>query len=120
VFNKIDLMGAEGPRIVTGSDGIPPKPGSRRRAGRTQRVARSRCAGRAPNQVRRTLHLDMLAAALRSDLYRREAVRAERQCDDGSGSSTSSSIFGNGQNLGSRGVVLLAPPESARKQRVAS
>ena len=37
-----------------------------------------------PNQVRRTLHLAMLAAAVRSDLYRRNAVRAERQCDDGS------------------------------------
>ena len=37
-----------------------------------------------PHQVRRTLHLDMAAAAVRSDLYRRNAVRAERQCDDGS------------------------------------
>ena len=37
-----------------------------------------------PNQVRRTLHLEMHAAAVRSDLYRRNAVRAERQCDDGS------------------------------------
>ena len=37
-----------------------------------------------PNQMRRTLHLEMAAAAVRSDLYRRNAVRAERQCDDGS------------------------------------
>ncbi len=37
-----------------------------------------------PNQVRRTLHLELQAAAVRSDLYKRNAVRAERQCDDGS------------------------------------
>jgi 50S ribosomal subunit-associated GTPase HflX len=37
-----------------------------------------------PNQVRRTLHVELTAAAVRSDLYRRNAVRAERQCDDGS------------------------------------
>ena len=42
---------------------------------------RMRCG---PNQVRRTLHLDLQAAAVRSELYKRNAVRAERQCEDGS------------------------------------
>ncbi len=37
-----------------------------------------------PNQVRRTLHLELQAAAVRSELYKRNAVRAERQCEDGS------------------------------------
>ena len=37
-----------------------------------------------PNQVRRTLHLQLQAAAVRSELYKRNAVRAERQCEDGS------------------------------------
>jgi len=34
--------------------------------------------------VRRNLHLELRAAAVRSGLYQRDAVRAERQCDDGS------------------------------------
>ena len=37
-----------------------------------------------PNQVRRTFHLQLQAAAIRSELYKRNAVRAERQCEDGS------------------------------------
>jgi len=37
-----------------------------------------------PNQVRRTFHLQLQAAAVRSELYTRNAVRAERQCEDGS------------------------------------
>jgi hypothetical protein len=73
-----------------------------------------------PNQVRRTLHLDMLAAAVRSDLYRREAVRAERQCDDGSWElDVELDPSELAKILGSRGVVLVAPPEKAREQRVA-
>jgi hypothetical protein len=37
-----------------------------------------------PNQVRRTFHLQLQAAAVRSELYTRNAVRAERQREDGS------------------------------------
>ena len=36
-----------------------------------------------PNRLERTLRLPLSAAALRSELYRRDAVRAERQRDDG-------------------------------------
>ena len=73
-----------------------------------------------PNQIRRTLHLRMPAASIRSDLYQRNAVRAERQRDDGSweldvelDSPRSAKV------LGSRGVELLEAPEAARAQRVA-
>jgi 50S ribosomal subunit-associated GTPase HflX len=72
-----------------------------------------------PNQIRRTLHLQMPAAAVRSDLYRRNAVRAERQCDDGSwelevelDSSEMAKV------LGSRGVDLVKSLET-HEQRVA-
>jgi Na+-transporting NADH:ubiquinone oxidoreductase subunit NqrF len=37
-----------------------------------------------PNQVKRTLHIDLGAASVRSALYARNAVRLERQHDDGS------------------------------------
>jgi predicted RNA-binding protein YlqC (UPF0109 family) len=37
-----------------------------------------------PNQVKSVLHLELAAAAVRSDLYKRNAVRVERQCEDGS------------------------------------
>jgi predicted RNA-binding protein YlqC (UPF0109 family) len=61
----------------------------------------------------------MPAAAVRSDLYKRNAVRAERQCDDGSwelevelDSSEMAKV------LGSRGVDLIETLE-AHEQRVA-
>jgi hypothetical protein len=37
-----------------------------------------------PHRRTQTLHVAMRAAAARSELYQRDAVRAERQCDDGS------------------------------------
>lgn len=121
VFNKIDLMGTEGPRIVTGSDGVPAQAWVSAQSGAGLGDLREAIAQAVrPNQVRRTLHLDMLAAALRSDLYRREAVRAERQCDDGSWElDVELDPSEMAKILGSRGVVLVAPPESAREQRVA-
>jgi GTPase len=84
VFNKIDLSGDE-PRTARGADGVATQvwasatsgvglPGLREALGHAVR----------PNQVRRTLHLDLQAAAVRSDLYKRNAVRGELQCDDGS------------------------------------
>ena len=76
-----------------------------------------------PNQVRRTLHLDMLAAAVRSDLYRREAVRAERQCDDGSWElDVELDPAEMAKILGSRGVVLGGTarerPRAARRLKI--
>ena len=121
VFNKIDLMGAEGPRIVTGPDGVPAQAWVSAQSGAGLTELREAIAQAVrPNQVRHTLHLAMLAAAVRSDLYRREAVRAERQCDDGSWElDVELDPSEMAKILGSPGIVLVAPPENAREQRVA-
>jgi len=94
VFNKIDLTGdkpdvpalrAEAPRVLAGADGVPAQAWVSAVTGAGLGGLREAIAQAVrPNQVRRTLHLTMGAAAVRSDLYRRHAVRAERQCDDGS------------------------------------
>src|ERR1700733_135190 len=117
VFNKIDLMGAEVPRIVLGSDGVPAQAWVSAHSGAGLGELREAIAQAVrPNQVRQTLHLDMLAAALRSDLYRREAVRAERQCDDGSWElDVELDPAEMAKILGSRGVMPVAPPEKARE-----
>jgi GTP-binding protein HflX len=121
VFNKIDLMGAEGPRVVTGPDGVPAQAWVSAQSGAGLTELREAIAQAVrPNQVRHTLHLAMLAAAVRSDLYRREAVRAERQCDDGSWElDVELDPSEMAKILGSPGIVLVAPPENAREQRVA-
>ena len=126
VFNKIDLIGrrragVERPRVVLGADGVPAQAWVSARSGAGLAELREAIAQAVrPNQVRRTLHLDMLAAAVRSDLYRREAVRAERQCDDGSWElDVELDPAEMAKILGSRGVLPVAPPESAREQRVA-
>ena len=126
VFNKIDLMGAEEPgvdrpRVVLGADGVPAQTWVSARSGAGLGELREAIAQAVrPNQVRQTLHLDMLAAAVRSDLYRREAVRAERQCDDGSWElDVELDPAEMAKILGSRGVLPVAPPESSREQRVA-
>jgi GTP-binding protein HflX len=94
VFNKIDLLpddstegrGArEVPRVILGIDGLPAQAWISSVTGSGIDELRDAIVHAVrPNQIRRTLHLQMPAAALRSDLYRRNAVRAERQCDDGS------------------------------------
>jgi 50S ribosomal subunit-associated GTPase HflX len=73
-----------------------------------------------PNQVRRTLHLSLVAAAVRSDLYRRNAVRTERQCDDGSWElDVELDLSELAKLLGSQGVNLVDNTKTSRKQRVA-
>ena len=121
VFNKIDLIGAEVPRIVMGPDGVPAQAWVSAQSGTGLGELREAIAQAVrPNQVRHTLHLEMQAAALRSDLYRREAVRAERQCDDGSWEAdVELDPSEMAKLLGSPGVVLVAPSENAREQRVA-
>ena len=84
VFNKIDLSG-DSPRIVQGAGGAVASVSVSAATGLGLAELRDILARAVrPNQVRRTLHLELLAAAVRSDLYRRNAVRAERQCEDGS------------------------------------
>jgi GTP-binding protein HflX len=131
VFNKIDLTGvdrpgvvtpgAAAPRVVLGPDGVPAQAWVSAHSGAGLGELREAIAQAVrPNQVRQTLHLEMLAAAVRSDLYRREAVRAERQCDDGSWElDVELDPAEMAKILGSRGVVSVAPPGNAREQRVA-
>jgi GTP-binding protein HflX len=123
VFNKIDLLaeGArESPHVEGGPDGVPAQVWVSAVSGAGLEELREAIAQAVrPNQIRRTLHLQMPAAAVRSDLYRRNAVRAERQCDDGSweleveldGAELS-------KLLGNRGVDLVKLPEK-HQQRVA-
>ena len=84
MFNKIDL-GEEKPRVLLGADEVATHVWASAVTGTGLAELRDALAHAVrPNQVRRTLHLELLAAAVRSDLYRRNAVRAERQCEDGS------------------------------------
>jgi len=84
VFNKLDLI-QEMPRVLYGEDSIPAQVWGSAAPGLglvDLRDAMARAVR--PHQVKRTLHVDLSAAALRSDLYRRNAIRAEHQRDDGS------------------------------------
>jgi GTP-binding protein HflX len=145
VFNKIDLL-AEEPRDVLGTDGLDGagmhgaaigRPGQAdggpARPGLATRVSVSAATGAGLpglrealaqavrcNQVRRTLHLELPAAAIRSDLYKRNAVRSERQCDDGSWDlDVELDLSEVDKLLGSKGVNLVDSGGQAREQRVA-
>ncbi len=120
VFNKIDLAG-DAPRVVRGADGTVVSvavsavngaglPGLREALAHAVR----------PNQVRRTLHLDLQAAAVRSDLYQRNAVRAEQQCEDGSWDLTVElDLTEVAKLVGRKGVNLVDNNDMTREQRVA-
>ncbi|HUY83815.1 MAG TPA: GTPase HflX, partial [Steroidobacteraceae bacterium] len=83
VFNKIDRSGEEA-RVERDADGRPTQIwcSATTRAG-LDGLGAAIASGARPDRLRRTLRLPLSAAALRSDLYRRDAVRAERQRDDG-------------------------------------
>jgi GTPase len=84
VFNKIDLT-HDKPRTIASADGSARQVWASAVSGAGLEGLREALAHAArPNQVRRTLHLKLEAAAVRSDLYKRNAVRGERQCEDGS------------------------------------
>jgi GTP-binding protein HflX len=120
VFNKIDLV-EEKPRVLMGANGIPTQVWTSAVTGaglEELRVAIAQAVR--PNQVRRTLHLELQAAAVRSDLFRRNAVRVEHQCEDGSWNlevELDASEFG--KLLGIRGVNLVDNERKSREQRVA-
>jgi len=121
VFNKIDLVGSERARVVAGPDGVAQQAWVSAASGAGLDALREG-VGEAvrPHQLRRTLHVELTAAAIRSDLYRRDAVRAERQCEDGSWEIDVELGAGElAKVLGGRGVVLVDDSERARKQRVA-
>ncbi len=84
VFNKIDLSG-DTPRTLEGPDGVATQVWASAASGAGLPALRDALAHAVrPNQVKRTLHLELEAAAARSDLYKRNAIRSERQCEDGS------------------------------------
>ncbi|HSY94694.1 MAG TPA: ribosome rescue GTPase HflX [Steroidobacteraceae bacterium] len=120
VYNKIDLVG-EKPRVVHGADGVASLVSASAVTGEGLPALREALAHAVrPNQVRRTLHLELLAAAVRSDLYRRNAVRSERQCEDGSWElAVELDLSEVARVLGSKGVNLVETAETARAQRVA-
>ena len=124
VFNKIDLLdesaAAEAPRVVAGPDGLPSQTWVSSVTGAGLEELRDAIVQVVrPNQIRRTLHLEMSAAAVRSDLYRRNAVRAERQCDDGSWElEVELDSAEMAKVLGSRGVDLVKTLQP-HEQRVA-
>jgi GTPase len=120
VFNKIDLA-AEKPRVVAGADGVAAQVWASAVTGVGLPELREALAHAVrPNQVRRTLHLELTAAAVRSDLYRRNAVRTERQCEDGSWDlDVELDLTEVAKLLGSKGVNLVDNNERTREQRVA-
>jgi GTP-binding protein HflX len=120
VFNKVDLLGGE-PKIVMGADGVASQAWVSAATGAGLDDLRAALAHAVrPNQVRRTLHLELPAAAVRSDLYRRNAVRAERQCDDGSWElDVELDLSEVAKLLGGRGVNLVDNSNTSRAQRVA-
>ncbi len=119
VFNKIDLSG-DAARTVLGTDGVATQAwvsavSAQGLAGLRESMAHAV----RPNQVRRTLHLELKAAAVRSELYQRNAVRAERQCEDGSWDmDVELDLTEVAKLLGARGVNLVEIP-TPREQRVA-
>ncbi len=127
VFNKIDLVASEDaaarPRVHVGEDGVASQAWVSAVTGLGLEELRSGLARAVrPNQVRRTLHLTLPAASVRSDLYRRNAIRTERQCDDGSWQlDVELDATEIAKLLGVPGVALVNPTDTnqSREQRVA-
>jgi GTP-binding protein HflX len=125
VFNKLDLVAGDpagaAPRVVVGADGVATQAWVSAATGAGLAELRDAMAHAAhPNRVRRTLHLDLKAAALRSDLYQRNAVRSERQCDDGSWElDVELDLTELAKALSGRGVDLVDNTKTSREQRVA-
>jgi GTP-binding protein HflX len=119
VFNKIDLSGDKA-RSIEGADGVAKQVWASAASGEGLDMLREALARAVrPNQVRRTFHLQLQAAAVRSELYQRNAVRAERQCEDGSWDMDVELDMTEVAKLsGAKGVNLLEVPRS-RVQQVA-
>ena len=119
VFNKIDLT-QDKPRTVAAADGAARQVWASAVSGAGLEGLREALAQAVrPNQVRRTLHLQLKAAAVRSELYKRNAVRGERQCEDGSWDmEVELNPTDVAKLLGAEGVNLVDAPR-AREQRVA-
>ncbi len=120
VFNKIDLAG-EPPRTIEGADGIATQAWVSAATGAGLYPLRTALARAVrPNQVRRVLHLELSAGAVRSNLYLREAVRTEWQCEDGSWDiEIELEAAELAKILGAAGVSLPPAGDRTRAQRVA-
>jgi GTPase len=123
VFNKIDLSG-DAPRVVMGADQVATQVWASAVSGQGLEQLRAAMAHAVrPNLVRRTLHLDLAAAAVRSELYTRNAVRSEKQCEDGSWDvEVELDLTEVAKLLGAKGVRQVEAPGAAlssREQRVA-
>ncbi len=120
VFNKIDV-GSETPRIVRGADGVASQVWASAATGLGLAGLRDALAHAVrPHLVRRTLHFGLRAAAVRSDLYRRNAVRAERQREDGSWElDVELDLHEVAKLMGNEGVNPLTDAAGSREQRVA-
>jgi GTP-binding protein HflX len=120
VFNKIDLVD-DTAHVQDGADGLPAQAWTSAASGAGLEELRHAVARAVrPNQVRRTLHLELRAAALRSGLYRRNAVRAERQCDDGSWDlEVELDLSEIAKLAGAPGVSMVEKLKTSRAQRVA-
>jgi GTP-binding protein HflX len=118
VFNKVDVLSSEPPRVGRGPDGIPAQAWVSAASGAGLEELREAIAQAIrPNQIRGTVHVGMRAAAIRSDLYRRDAIRAERQCEDGSWElDVELDSAELARLLGNRDVALVAP-KTLREQR---
>ncbi len=125
VFNKIDLVAGDeagaAPRVLRGADGVATQAWVSAVSGAGLEGLREAMAHAVrPNQVRRTLHVGLGAAAVRSDLYQRNAIRAERQCDDGSWElDVELDKTEVDKALSDRGVDLVDTASGSRAQRVA-
>jgi GTPase len=119
VFNKIDLT-HEKPRTIAAADGAVRQVWASAVSGAGLEGLRETLAAAVrPNLVRRTLHLQLSAAAVRSELYKRNAVRGERQCEDGSWDmEVELDPTDVAKLLGVKGVNLVDAPR-APEQRVA-
>ena len=120
VFNKIDLSGDK-PRSIEGADGVATQVWASAANGAGLDILREALTRAVrPNQVRRTFHLQLQAAGVRSELYKRNAVRAERQCEDGSWDlDVELDLTEVAKLLGSKGVNLVETTQRTREQRVA-
>jgi GTPase len=118
IFNKIDLSG-DAPRTVMGADEVATQVWASAAGGQGLEALRDAMAHAVrPNQVRRTLHLELTAAAVRSELYTRNAVRSERQCEDGSWDvDVELDLTEVAKLLGAKGVKEVESAGASRKAR---
>ena len=120
VFNKVDLIG-EDPRIVLGRENLPSQAWVSAASGAgldALRAAIASCVR--PNLVRRSLHLELRAGGIRSNLYQRNAVRGESTRNDGSWDiDVELELVEIDKLLGRPGVELLNCAPDTQTKRVA-